>query len=185
MYCPRCNAINYGNSAYCSNCGSLLRSSETDAPMPVREHVSYGENSVYQQQMQPMFAAPVVRWTAFRIFRSIFYFVIALPITLFGVLGTLIFAGNSSHIATGIALFLGLCVLASSIVVFYRARIFSPRLGVWQFIWSIAGATFSIFALLILEQTFLPEWSHQQFGSMLFGLFVLLYGIVLSLLALL
>ncbi len=183
MYCPRCNAINYGNSAYCANCGSLLRSSETDSP--VRESVSYGEYSAYQQQALPVFIVPSVRWTAFRIFRSIFYFVIALPITIFGVLGTLIFAGNSSHIATGIALFLGLCVLASSIVVFYRARIFNPRLGVWQFIWSIAGATFSLFALLILEQTFLSDWSHQQLGSMLFGLFVLLYGIVLSLLALL
>ena len=118
--------------------------------------------------------------SVFRVIRAIFYFVVAVPITLLGFLGT-IATVNTSPGPFGVALLLTLGMLIGSIVIFVQMRHRVQRLHWPAFVLCVIGTTIGAFMLALLEFTVnLPVF----LSTFILACIIFAYGLVLTWLAL-
>lgn len=189
IQCSRCDTENSDVQAYCERCGNVLPQSahattfQRDyAGSPTGEYSGLTRLFSYQNQNQKIFPSRP-RITLLRILRAIFYFILAVPITAIGLFGTLESYTHSQRM-TGFALFITIGLIAASVVLFYHVRRRVQRLGWVHLIWWILGTTVGLFMAAILDATFFPDWSNGGSGSHIFGVILLLYGVILACVAL-
>lgn len=115
--------------------------------------------------------------------RAVFYFAIALPITLFGLLSGLSTLGSDTPIVF-VALVVTSCCLLMSIRLFSRRQNWGRHLHWSSFILATIGATMGAFLAFCLEIILLPDGIDKPLGTAITCCIITLYGLALEGLAL-
>ena len=111
--------------------------------------------------------------TVFRVIRSILYF-IATFIAAFGLIGTFNALYGTGNRAEGLAIFFGLGLLVTGVVIFLSMRHRVPQLRLAHFIWGILGETVGMVMAFILAYALAAN------PDLSFSFITLLYGFVLA-----
>ena len=181
MHCEHCNFVNAEKNLYCKRCGAPL-------PVLVPYHPSI-EDYISPPQM-PLQAQPFhfifhprPKTNFLKVIRTVFYFAIALPIVLFGLLSALSTHGSDSSTVC-LALLASMAVLCASMIMFYRARSREQRLNWSGFILWIMGITTSAFLAFCIEIAAIPDSINKPMGVGLTCSLIMFYGLALECIAL-
>jgi hypothetical protein len=177
MQCEHCNFENAEKNLYCKRCGAPL-------PVLVPYHPSI-EDYISPPQTLPQTLPyhfiyyPRPKTSPLKILRAVFFFVIALPVVLFGLLSGLLNMGSDTQTVCLTLLAAG-AVLCASTVMFYRARHREQRLGWSGFILWVAGATTSAFLAFCIEVAALPDMVDRSLGVAVTCSIIMCYGLALE-----
>jgi serine/threonine protein kinase len=127
----------------------------------------------------PSGSAPHAQITVLRVFRAIFYFVIAVPVTILSFFGTFNVVTGKTPLGVGLGLLLSIGLLVGSIVLFRRLQDRVQRFTWRQLMTWIVGATVGCFLLLLLLTALVPD-TKGIVWSLFFGILLLLYGLALA-----
>jgi amino acid transporter len=192
MLCPQCNFQNAEASPYCERCGTYLQPATVLAqtytqpsipppPPPLREYnptPSYsfpGQSNLYSQQNV---VYPPSKITGFNVLRRIVYF-LAIFIAAVGLYGTMYFliivpGFRSAGAIVGVVL--GLCLFVGGLVIFRTLRHRVPHLRWWLYLVALFAAT----GVLLLSLTSSALTSPGRLPSILIGVVILLFGLVVA-----
>jgi hypothetical protein len=132
---------------------------------------SYGMQSETFPNQRSFLFRP--RITAFRVIRSILYFIATL-IAAFGLVGVFNGLFGTDNRAEGLAIFFALGLLIAGVVIFLNMRHRVPQLRSAHFIWGILGVTVGWIMALVLA------FALGANPDLSIGLILLLYGVVLA-----
>src|SRR5579884_713437 len=142
MQCEHCNFENAEKNLYCKRCGAPL-------PVLVPYHPSI-EDYISPPQTLPktlpyhFIYYPRPRTSPLKVTRAVFFFVIALPFVLMGLIGGMFNLGQDTPTVC-LTFLSAFAVLCASTLLFYRARQRKQHLDWSGFILGIAGVTTSAF----------------------------------------
>lgn len=177
MQCEHCNFENAEKNLYCKRCGAPL-------PVLVPYHPSI-EDYISPPQTLPktppyhFIYYPRPRTSPLKVLRAIFFFVIALPIVLVGLLAGLYTTGSDTQTVC-LTFLAAAAVFCVSAVMFYRARHRKQRLGWSGFILGVAGATTGAFLAFSLEITAIPDLINKSLETTVACSIIMLYGLALE-----
>ncbi|MBE3559622.1 MAG: hypothetical protein IMW89_10400 [Ktedonobacteraceae bacterium] len=143
---------------------------------------------LFEPLQQPAAPPPAKSSTQLRAFRALFYFAVALPITLLGLLILCTTFGSDTR-TVAIALFFMLGILSTSMMIYFRMRTHKPRLQKTTFLLLLVVATFTSFLLFCLQIAFIPDIPHSsaalKLSTGITGGIIMCYGFLLQMIALL
>ncbi len=142
MLCEHCHFENTEKNLYCKRCGAPL-----PVLVPYYPHVEDYISSPFteEEHFYPFIYQRRPKKNAFFLFRTTFYFVIALPITVFGLIGIFSTIGTDAPV-TYAALAVTFGVVAASTTAYRRGGGRAPP-GLWGGIISALGHGYDIGSL--------------------------------------
>jgi hypothetical protein len=181
MQCEHCNFENAEKNLYCKRCGAPL-------PVLVPYHPSI-EDYISPPQTLPQTLPyhfiyyPRPRTSPLKVLRAIFFFVIALPIVLTGLISGLVNVGNDTQTVC-LTLLAAVAVVCASTLLFYRACYRRQYLGWSGFILGVAGVTTGAFLAFCLEIAAIPDLINKSLETTVACSIIMLYGLALESIAL-
>jgi hypothetical protein len=177
MQCEHCNFENAEKNLYCKRCGAPL-------PVLVPYHPSI-KDYISPPQTLPktlpyhFIYYPRPKLGLLKVLRAIFFFVIALPIVLIGLISGLVNVGTDTQTVC-LTLLAAVAVLCASTLLFYRAHHRKQNLGWSGFILGIAGATTSAFLAFEVIAGIPDVLNNKSLGTTVACSIIMLYGLVLE-----
>jgi hypothetical protein len=186
MQCEHCNYANYEDILYCKRCG---------APLPVlvpyhptiEDYISPPES----QYRLPIQFEQTIYYTSitssstsnspstFNVVRALFFFVITIPLTSFGVFSTFSSFGSDTR-TVSIASLVVISFSSGSIFLFVRTRHHRPRLHWGSFLYAFFGATIAACMAFCIEVATLTEGTSTQIGTAIACGILTCYGLTLE-----
>lgn len=176
MLCEHCHFENTEKNLYCKRCGAPL-----PVLVPYYPHVEDYISSPFteEEHFYPFIYQRRPKKNAFFLFRTTFYFVIALPITVFGLIGIFSTIGTDAPV-TYAALAVTFGVVAASTTAYRRARTRAPRLSWGSFLLWVMATTSGAFLAFCSEIAFIPNATTKPLGVALTCGIITIYGILLE-----
>lgn len=180
--CPYCDSENDGENPFCEHCGTLMHVLVPYVPKE-EDYVSppHASSKFFQVYIQPAHL-PERGYTG----RTVFYFVIALPISLAGMFSLFATIGSTTRVMA-LAIACSLALTYGSIVVFNVRRKKQSRLSTQALVICMLGATLGGFMAFCLEIFIVPDIAqggHAQLGAGLTSAIIMIYGLTLETMAL-
>ena len=176
MQCAHCHFENTEKNLYCKQCG---------APLPVlvpydpsiEDYIS--SPFAEEERFYPFIYQHRPKKNAFFLFRTTFYFAVALPITVFGLIGFFSTIGTDAPV-TYAALAVTFGVVAASTSAYRRARTREPHLSWGSFLLWAMGITSGAFLAFCSEIAFIPDATTKPPGIALTCGIIIIYGVLLE-----
>jgi hypothetical protein len=184
MQCEHCNFDNVGKNLFCQRCGAPLpilipyEPSIEDYVSPPSEDYETLTTPANVHYYHPLLKKIKISNT-FKLIRSLFFFLVALPLTSFGIFSTFSAIGSDTRTVCS-AFFLVIGVTAGSIITFYRTRHRYTYLRWPSFIFAVIGATFGAFIAFCFEIAVLSDGISTRTGTIIACSIVTLYGLILE-----
>lgn len=177
MQCEHCNFENAEKNLYCKRCGAPL-------PVLVPYHPSI-EDYISPPQTLPktlpyhFIYYPRPKTRPLKVVRAVFFFVIALPVVLIGLIGGMVNMGHDTPTVC-LTLLAAIAVLCASTLMFYRARHRKQQLGWSGFILGIAGATTCAFLAFEIIAGSSDVTNNTSLATAVACSIIMLYGLALE-----
>ena len=175
MQCEHCHFENTEKNLYCKRCGAPL-------PVFIPYHPSiedYISSPLMRQGYYPFMYHRRSKKKALRLFRTAFYFSVALPITVFGLISTFSIIGSDTTVACA-AFITTLGVVAGSTMTYRRVRNRESHLHWGSFLLCVMGITSVAFLAFCGEIAFIPDATSKPMGIALTCGIITIYGFMLE-----
>jgi hypothetical protein len=177
MQCEHCNFENAEKNLYCKRCGAPL-------PVLVPYHPSI-EDYISPPQTLPktlpyhFIYYPRPRTSPLKVMRAVFFFVVALPVVLMGLIGGLVNTGTDMQTVC-LTFLAAVAVLCASTLLFYRARHRHQHLGWSGFMLGVAGVTTSAFLAFEVLAGIPDVLNNKSLSTTVACSIIMLYGLALE-----
>ncbi|HEY7419808.1 MAG TPA: hypothetical protein VH593_31815 [Ktedonobacteraceae bacterium] len=176
MQCKHCHFENTEKNLYCKRCGSPLPVLVPYYPT-IEDYISSPLSQ--EESYYPFIYQRHPKKSVFFFFRTTFYFAVALPITVFGLIGFFSTIGTNATV-TYAALAVTFSVVAVSTTAYRRTRTRVPYLSWGSFLIWVTGTTSGAFLAFCGEIAALPNATTKPLGVALTCGIITIYGTLLE-----
>lgn len=181
MQCEKCKYANKSNTVYCQRCGAPLPILVPYHPS-IEDYISPPEAQFplkNSQELSVYYVPKEKPRPAFTPLRTIFFFMIAIPLTSFGIFSTFSCFGSDTKTVC-LAFFAVTGINSASIILFFRTRRHQSHLRWSAFLLAFLGTTLGAFILFCLEVAAFNDGTGSQTGTAIACSILTLYGLSLE-----